>query len=49
MDKDFLLLAGRYLGSLLQPVGEIEDPTGIQSWIATHVEDMFNEELLERA
>jgi len=29
--------------------GAVEDPSGNQWWIATHVEDMSDEELLERA
>ena len=29
--------------------GAVEDPSGNQWWIATHIEDMSNEELIERA
>lgn len=29
--------------------GAVEDPSGNQWWIATHVEDMSDEELIERA
>lgn len=43
--------------SIMEPVdqfygdrsGAIEDPSGNQWWIATHIEDMSDEELLERA
>ena len=43
--------------SIMEPVnqfygdrsGAVEDPSGNQWWIATHVEDMSNEELIRRA
>lgn len=43
--------------SIMEPVtqfygdrsGAVEDPSGNQWWIATHVEDMSDEELIERA
>ena len=43
--------------SIMEPVdqfygdrsGAVEDPSGNQWWIATHIEDMSEEELMERA
>jgi len=43
--------------SIMEPIdqfygdrsGAVEDPSGNQWWIATHIEDMSDEELMERA